>query len=84
MIRTALKGQPAQGVGFDIQKKREKMKAIYKQGWRKLGSRGANTRQSSALGVKMPPNVNKRMPTVVCESILKRHEAQQSELSQEF
>lgn len=54
MIKAALTGQPASGVGHEIQQKRNKMKMIYKVGRRKIASqmgRGAMipTRAKSSL-----------------------------------
>ena len=36
MLHAAMQGQPAQIVGQEIQRKREKMRALYMQGRRKL------------------------------------------------
>lgn len=71
MIHPAIQGQPAHGVGQEIQRKREKMKDIYKQGMRKPvpgGLQRYKNRQHSALGARPPTGLSNRRAASVLDS----------------
>ena len=57
MIKAALSGQPASGVGAEIQQKREKMRMIYKTGRRQQSSTQYRS-MTASLYAKTPANIS--------------------------